>query len=74
MVIRWLQGLFAQSDKGRRSRSIPSARKRLRLEPLEDRRMLTLLGLTPGYPLIDFNNTPAQSPASNTTPRLKPSM
>ena len=25
--------------------------------------MLTLLGLTPGYPLIDFNNTPAQSPA-----------
>ena len=49
------RSIFAADERSRRN---PQAvKRRLRLEPLENRRLLTLLGVAPGYPLIFFDST-----------------
>jgi hypothetical protein len=56
MISRLLGKLFTKQS--RRSRSLrPANGRRLALESLESRQMLTLIGISPGYPLTAFDTT-----------------
>jgi hypothetical protein len=55
MISKLLRGLF-RAPRGR-SKSKVSSRRRLTVETLESRRLLTLIGILPKYPLIAFNST-----------------
>ena len=58
MISRLLRGFFPRSDKRSQYRSkLAKSQRRLRLEPLEDRRMLALVGIIPNFPLIKFDTT-----------------
>ncbi len=58
MISRSLCRLFSKSD--RRSKSKASRRKRrLAVETLESRKLLTLISIVPNFPLITFNSTGA---------------
>src|SRR5208337_3399526 len=55
MIFRVLRSLLKL--RGRSKSKVSSRQRRLSLEPLEGRRLLTLLGITPGFPLIFFDST-----------------
>ena len=72
MISRLLRGLFSSPRRPRRAK--PGNRPRsLRLEPLESRQLLTLVGIIPNFPLIKFDTTgtftysgpPSVSPTPN---------
>jgi hypothetical protein len=59
MVFRSLRNRFL--GKGRRRKGIksklPTRQRRLAVESLEDRRLLTLIGITPNFPLVAYDST-----------------
>ena len=55
MFLRAIQRLSGQKNSLRASRV--QADRRLTLEPLEDRRLLSLIGVSPTYPLISYDRS-----------------
>ena len=58
MVFQSLRNYFLGSRRRKGTRSkLPIRQRRLALESLENRRLLTLIGITPNFPLIGYDST-----------------
>jgi hypothetical protein len=70
MISRLLHGLLQRFvGRSRSHAKLVVRRRRLTLEPLESRRLLTLVGITPGFPLIQANDSYSYSgPATGSSP------
>src|SRR5208337_1979550 len=57
MISRALRCLLELRGRSRSKSKVEKKRRMLRLEPLENRQLLTLIGITPTFPLTFFDST-----------------